>query len=205
MSYDISLNDPVSGDVIMLPYAHMMFGGTLRAEYDESTGQFYPSAIHEAWLNITYNYSKYYYDATDGDNRFLVLDDGIEGNKDIKKNGGIRGLYGKTGLDSISMLEDMITRIESRYKDDNGDWITTTRKEIVYIDNKTGATLEPSVVFESILHKNNISYTEKKVTVQVCEGPNEDYWKSTAGNAVSPLYKLIAMAKMRPDGVWGGD
>lgn len=32
-----------------------------------------------------------------------------------------------------------------------------------------------------------------------------DYWKPTEGNAKRPLLQLLAMAKMRPDGVWGGD
>lgn len=34
---------------------------------------------------------------------------------------------------------------------------------------------------------------------------DEDYWKATEGNAKRPLYQLLAMAKMRPDGVWDGD
>lgn len=32
-----------------------------------------------------------------------------------------------------------------------------------------------------------------------------DYWKATEGNAKRPLYQLLALAKMRPDGVWDGD
>lgn len=34
---------------------------------------------------------------------------------------------------------------------------------------------------------------------------DEDYWKATEGNAKRPLCQLLAMAKMRPDGVWDGD
>lgn len=29
-----------------------------------------------------------------------------------------------------------------------------------------------------------------------------DYWKCTEGNAKRPLYQLLSMAKMRPDGIW---
>ena len=29
-----------------------------------------------------------------------------------------------------------------------------------------------------------------------------DYWAETPGNAIKPLYQLLAMAKLRPDGVW---
>ena len=31
------------------------------------------------------------------------------------------------------------------------------------------------------------------------------YWTPTRVNAIAPLYQLLAMAKMRPDGVWDGD
>ena len=32
-----------------------------------------------------------------------------------------------------------------------------------------------------------------------------DYWKPTEGNAKQALLKLVALARMRPDGVWDGD
>lgn len=32
-----------------------------------------------------------------------------------------------------------------------------------------------------------------------------DYWLPTEGNAKRPLIQLLAMAQMRPDGVWKGD
>lgn len=32
-----------------------------------------------------------------------------------------------------------------------------------------------------------------------------DYWSPTEGNAKRALLQLIAMAKLRPDGVWDGD
>ena len=34
---------------------------------------------------------------------------------------------------------------------------------------------------------------------------DDDYWQPTEGNAKAALLQLIAMAKMRPDGVWDGD
>jgi len=33
----------------------------------------------------------------------------------------------------------------------------------------------------------------------------DDYWKPTEGNAKSALLKLLALAQMRPDGIWDGD
>jgi len=32
-----------------------------------------------------------------------------------------------------------------------------------------------------------------------------DYWKPTEGNVKRAILQLLALAKMRPDGVWGGD
>ena len=32
-----------------------------------------------------------------------------------------------------------------------------------------------------------------------------DYWKATEGNAKKALHGLLALAQMRPDGVWDGD
>lgn len=34
---------------------------------------------------------------------------------------------------------------------------------------------------------------------------DDDYWKPTEGNAKQALLQLVALAKMRPDGVWNGD
>lgn len=34
---------------------------------------------------------------------------------------------------------------------------------------------------------------------------DEDYWQPTEGNAKQALLQLLAMAQLRPDGVWDGD
>ena len=34
---------------------------------------------------------------------------------------------------------------------------------------------------------------------------SDDYWEPTEGNAKRSIFQLIALAKMRPDGVWRGD
>ena len=80
-------------------------------------------------LNVTYNY---------GQHLFRVLGDG-----------GIRSIYGKTGAETIPILEKAIAEL----KDDT----------------------------------------------------DEDYWASTEGNAKQALCGLLAFARLRPDGVWGGD
>ena len=41
---------------------------------------------------------------------------------------------------------------------------------------------------------------------QKCEAHGATgYWMPTRENAIKPLYQLLAMAQMRPDGVWRGD
>lgn len=140
MSYDITLKDPVTHEIIEFDEPHQMKGGMYAI-----------GGTREAWLNITYNYANYYYDATEGDDRFfgkLWYDE--------PKNLGIRGIYGKTGAESIPMLKDMVERI-------------------------------------------------KPMPDEECPADCKGYWKPTAENAVRPLHYLIAMAQMRPDGIWDGD
>lgn len=120
MSYDIQLCDPVTREVLHLDAPHQMTGGT-----------YVLNGTDECWLNITYNYAKFYYRPT------------VFGEK------GIRTLYGKTGAESISILQQAIAAL--------GDDTTS------------------------------------------------NYWNATEGNAKRPLYQLLALAKMRPDGVWDGD
>ena len=83
----------------------------------------------ELHLNVTYNYGKHFYRVFGDD--------------------GIRSLYGKTGAQSLPLLEAAIAQL--------------------------GDDVDP------------------------------DYWAGTEGNAKRPLCQLLAMAQMRPDGVWGGD
>lgn len=200
MSYDIELKDPVTKERIELPAKHLMTGGTYEADYDPETGQFSKKPTAEAWVNITYNYSGYYYDAAEGDKRFYGnLPDDTDEEKEIPRNLGIRGIYGKTGAESIEMLKDLAMRITEKYSK-NGEWITTKRTETRYLNPETGNEIE---LMDAI--RNDIPYTKEEYEVEVNEGPNEDYWEPTAANAVRPLFYLIAIAQMRPDGIWDGD
>jgi hypothetical protein len=173
-----------------------MTGGTFCANYNTKTGTFTPATIEDAWLNITYNYSRYYYVATENDDRFYGEKD--YGDREYG-NLGIRGLYGKTGLESIAMLNDMISSIESKYKKD-GEWINSRRRTNISKD-KHGKECHP---VELLLHHEE-KYTEEQVEMDVYEGPNEDYWIGTAANALKPLYQLKVYAELRPDGIWTGD
>ncbi len=101
--------------------------------------------------------------------------------------GGIRGIYKKTGYESIPMLNDMIKRIKNQYEN-NGEWITTQRIVNRYYDND-GSVIS---LFDAICIHTIIQ--EKETTEEIYEGANSDYWKPTAGNAIKPLYQLLAFA-----------
>lgn len=119
MSYDLDLNDPITGECLKLDVPHHMRGGTYAVG-----GSSYAS------LNITYNYAKHFYNTIDEEE-------------------GLRFLYGKTGAEVIPILEAAIAKL--------GDDVS------------------------------------------------EDYWEATEGNAKQALMQLLALSKMRPDGVWSGD
>ena len=192
MSYDISLKDRVTGETLEVESLHFMTGGTYAV-----------GGTREMWLNITYNYAQYYYEATDGDPRFAHDEisayyfDGTTG--PVETEYGIRGIYGKSGAESIQMLKDMILRIEQKYKND-GKWIDTVRKKTRWLDHDGNEYSDP---YEAII--NGLPRISEEYEIIVNEGPNNDYREPTAGNAIKPLYQLIAMAEMRPDGVWDGD
>lgn len=77
MSYDISVVDE-HGDMIELPEKHDIIGGTYAI-----------GGTTFATLNITYNYSDFYY-------------------KHIDKDNGIRAIYDKTLQEAIPMLDSAI-------------------------------------------------------------------------------------------------
>ena len=118
MSYDISLVDPVTRKTLEVESPHQMRGGNYAV-----------GGTSEAWLNITYNYGRFYYD--------------VFGKK------GIRTIYGMTGAESIPVLKAAM--------------------------DKLGDDVDPN------------------------------YWEATEGNAKQALAGLLALAQMRPDGVWDGD
>ena len=45
----------------------------------------------------------------------------------------------------------------------------------------------------------------KKAIDMLADDVEEDYWKPTRGNAKRALCGLLALAQLRPDGVWDGD
>lgn len=118
MSYDISLVDLVTRETLEVESPHQMRGGT-----------YVLGGTSEAWLNITYNYGRFY--------------------REVFGEKGIRTIYGMTGAESIPVIKAAM--------------------------DKLGDDVDP------------------------------DYWKPTQGNAKKALAGLLALAQMRPDGVWDGD
>ena len=76
MSYDISLVDPVTRTTLLAEEPHHMAGVTYAI-----------GGTRELELNITWNYSKFYY------------------RPNVFGENGIRSIYGKTGAESIPILE----------------------------------------------------------------------------------------------------
>lgn len=139
MSYDIHLVDPVTHTVLELDDPHQIRGGTYAL-----------SGTREMWLNITYNYSEWYYKPG-------VFPGGEDGK-------GIRSIYGLSGAESIPVLQAAIKALEAMTED------LTPEKIKEYEDYGAGG-----------------------------------YWTPTRANAIRPLYQLLALAKLRPDGLWEGD
>lgn len=48
---------------------------------------------------------------------------------------------------------------------------------------------------------DSIPILEKGIS-QLSDDIDDDYWKPTEGNTKKALYGLLALAKIRPDGVW---
>jgi hypothetical protein len=165
----------------------------------QSNGVLRPCVQSDASINVTYNYGRYYYETAKGDKRFSYLSS--EGNTEY----GIRGLYGKTASESISMLADMCNRIKSRYTDDTGKWIITKRKARRYFD-ENGDEIK-DIITASLQGK---SYTSEEYEYEVSEGDTSNYWEATAANAIEPLLNMIlfatdSLANPNSDAVWDGD
>lgn len=191
MSYDITLQDPKTNIAVALPAPLFLREGTVPARQEE-TGRLVQIPSESASINITYNYSSYYYEATKGDPRFCK--DG--------KNVGIRGIYGKTPEESVPLLQDMIRRIEGKYQNPDRTWKKGTRKRKRYFD-KTGKEVKEPLI--RILRGE--TFTEQTETYEVSEGDTDNYWEETAANAVLPLYQMCSMAVQcfGRDCVWDGD
>lgn len=83
MSYDITLNDPVTGKVLECEAPHQIIGGTYAV-----------GGTQELWLNVTYNYAEHFY------------------REDVFGEKGIRTIYGMTGAESIPVLKKAMAALK---------------------------------------------------------------------------------------------
>ncbi|MBR1711313.1 MAG: hypothetical protein IJ719_21245 [Clostridia bacterium] len=218
MSYDLYLRDPVTKEELQVP-GHMMYGGNIACDY--IGGQLVPTTTTRAYLNITYNYSQYYYDAFPGDD---ARQENIRQHEDdCKRYGihpawiGIRVLNGLSGAEAVPVLEEMIRRIKTKYKNPDGTWVISKRERTYFINRKTGQRegedFIPLIAFldmkkkcltdEEAAKRFTETYEEHSEPYEMDEGSDGgSYWEETAANAIRPLYQLIALSRMRPDGVW---
>ncbi len=93
MGYDITLKDPVTKDILTMDAPHQIKGGTYAI-----------GGTKEAWLKVTYNYSRWYYK------------DGVFPNENGESQ-GIRTIYGMSGAESIPVLGAAISALENSNDD----------------------------------------------------------------------------------------
>lgn len=185
--------DKNTGKDLCLKTARFMVNAAMPVHIDPATGKFVEDAQEDASAIITYNYAKYFYEAGEGDNRFLK-----EWRGNIK-NVGIRAIYGLSGAESLPMLSDMVKRIETRYKV-NGEWKTAERTRPRYYDEKGKEYTNP---ISCIIRDIDVKEVREPYTVS--EGDTSDYWEITAANAITALKNLMHIAVELPDGIWKGD
>ncbi len=198
MSYDIKLIDKNTKETLKLSKPRLATSGTYQVEYDQNTDRWYLAVQSDARINITYNYSRYYCEATENDKNFAWDDDG-------EISYGIRGLYGKTALESYLLLITMILRIMDKYTIDNKwitTWITTKRTKASYYKNGL------EVDFHYLMTNGDEGVTVVNKEYEVSEGDTSNYWGATALNAIKPLCTMLEMASEHinnKNAIWSGD
>lgn len=191
MGWDVSLQERTTGKIMTLTNPFYKRGNNVRCALD-AAGQLQQMAECEADLSITYNDSHYYYEASETDARFLVMMDGKE------ENGGLRAIHGTTPYESILMLCDLMQRIQTRYQDENGVWLTTKRTRTVYYDAHDNEIQDLRDVLD-----HHYVRTEEQVYL-VNEGDCQNYWEATAANAIHSLQQMVHMAidLLNEDCIW---
>lgn len=116
MSYDIDLLDPVTKETIRISDKHHMRGGTYQL-----------GGSNELSLNVTYNYGKIFCRVIDEDK-------------------GIRFLYGKTGLETIDILNAAIGQLGDDVSDNYWDDTEGNAKRAL-IHLRTMAQMRPDGIW----------------------------------------------------------
>lgn len=182
MSYDIRLFDKVTNETLTMTTPQFVLGCTMRAEINTETGKLIPAKQIETDINITYNYSNYYYEVFEN---------------------GIRELYGKTAKDSLEILNELIDKITKKYTTKDGEWIISKRVKNEMYDKDGNIIKDP---IRAII--NDSQYTSKEIEYSISEGDESNYWEATAVNAIKPLRMMFHMAVEHignKNAVWEGD
>ena len=87
MGYDIYLYDPVSKEPIQFDAKHQIHGGNMAL-----------GGTTEAWLHVTYNYSKHF--------------------EQVLGKDGVCTIYGKTGAETIPLLQQAIAALGADVSND---------------------------------------------------------------------------------------
>jgi hypothetical protein len=117
MSYDITLLDPVTKQEIQFDQKRHMAGGIYAL-----------GGTNGAWLNVTYNYSRFFK---------MVIDE----------QDGIRKIYGMTGLQSLPILENAISALKDDATDDYWEPTEGNAKRAL-IQLRTLAQMRPDGVWD---------------------------------------------------------
>lgn len=118
MSYDIYLRDPETNEVIETSNDLSWLRG----------GTYAVGGSKELWLNVTYNYGKFYY-------------------KTIDKDQGIRYIYGMSGKDSVPILMDAMSDLGDDVTDNYWDATEGNAKKALLM-MVLMATLAPKGVWD---------------------------------------------------------
>lgn len=176
MSYDVDLVDS-NNATIFLPYSHSE-GGT-----------YVQGGTNEASLNITYNYSKFYYETIDKEDGLRWLHDKLAGET-------VDRLFAAVKILGVNRYTDeyLVIKADLTWGQLSGNKPTTHQQEFInqYLPNF------PSQDDVELL-SDSIKELGKSLKVLYDTG---GYWKATPGNAGHALNILLNWALQCPNSKW---
>jgi hypothetical protein len=189
MSYDISYflketyNNPEQRELVQVSH-FMAEGGTIKAEL--IYGELVPAIVQECEMNITYNYSPFYY-------------------KHIDSELGLRWLYGKTGSEVKERLEKAIFQLGIK-RNESPFWQIDTRYTIGQLFEKVQLPISEEKNAEYLKVEDWDNHPDKDLLIRCGYLRNGgSYWKPTPGNAGYALMRILSWIIQNPDGIFGGD
>ena len=209
MSYDISYVDSLTKEPIQVsPYSSQ--GGTFQIEKTIINNEevWSPSLITDCEINITYNYSVFYY-------------------KYLDSELGIRWLYGKSGdvvksalIKTIISLSNEIDFKQTQFSENEDNLINAINRISSIIPSKHYVISIDTILGDNIPKTDLQTYFNKIKNTDLSLLPEEEinlllknklieessyYWKSTADNAAKPLITMLYWIYQNPNGVFNGD